>query len=216
MHTKKYIKLRFFLKSMGSLRFVPPVIFDILLLVLPLKTYFNYGSGEKLEQHLLLLTQFFMPLFSVWWVVFTLREYLESDGNELFFTGGKKVILKELLMVFLLAMGNILLLFVIYFFLQPNFSIECARIISVCVFYFGLTYGIAFFVKSVSVILLSLLLYTLLNFTIPIQELVFPFYMSRQLLTIEDFIIVCLPLLLIGILLSVIGFCANKKLTSYY
>lgn len=216
MHTKKHLRLYFYLKSMGKLRFVPLIVFDVLLLVLPAAYYYNNGASDDLQLHLLQLTQFFMPLFSVWWAVFALREHLESDGNELLYAGGNHTILKELVQLFLLAMGNIAVLFVFYSVLLPEFAVESLRIVSACIFYFGLSYGLAFFVKSVTIVLLVLLLYTLLNFTVSLPELVFPFFMSRQLLSIEECLTACLPLFLAGLLLSAIGFQANKRFTRYH
>lgn len=215
MRTKKHLKLYYHLKSMGALRFVPLVVFDVLLLVLPAAYYFNNGAGDGLQFHLMRLTQFFMPLFSVWWVVFTMREYLESDGNELLYAGGNQTILKDLIVLFLLAMGNIAALFLFYSILIPEFTVESLRIVSACVFYFGLAYGLAFFVKSVLIVLLILMLYTLLNFTVALESLVFPFFMSRQLLTAGELLSACLPLLLAGLLMAGIGFHANRRFHHY-
>lgn len=215
MRAKKHIKLYYHLKSMGALRFVPLVVFNGLLLILPIAYYYSNGANDDLYFHLMQLTQFFMPLFSVWWVVFTLREYLESDGNELFFAGGNRTVWKELAAVFLIAMGNIAALFIFYSFLIPEFTVESLRIVSACIFYFGLTYGLAFFVKSVLIILLILMLYTLLNFSVTVETLVFPFFMSRHPLTGSEIFTACLPLLLAALLLSGIGYWASKKFTHY-
>lgn len=203
------------MKSMGMLRFVPLVVFDVLLLVLPAAYYYNNGANDDLLFHLMQLTQFFMPLFSVWWVVFAMREHLESDGNELLYAGGNQTILKELARLFLLAMGNIAVLFVFYCVLLPEFAVESLRIVSACVFYFGLAYGLAFFVKSVLIVLLVLMLYTLLNFMVTVETLVFPFFMSRQPLSPGELLTACLPLLLAGLLLAAIGYQANKRFTHY-
>lgn len=214
-HLKLTDKLRCSLKSMGGLRFPPLIIFNLFLPILILLSYRKHGPSELFEMTLLDLTQYFLPLFSVWWVVFVLREYLEADGNELFYIGEKKIILKELGLVFLLAMLNIMLVLALCSLLLPSFAIESVRIVSVCVFYFGLTYCMAFLLKSVSMTLLVLLLYTLSNLTLTFNKLFFPFYMSRQILEIDQLLTICLPFFALGLLLVIVGLCLNKNFLSY-
>lgn len=219
MHTEKHLRasgrLRCTLKILGGLRFVPLVVFNLVLPILIFMGYRKYGPSELFEMELLDLTQYFLPLFSIWWVVFVLREYLEADGNELFYIGGRKIIIKELGLVYLIAMLNIMLLIVLCIILLPSFFPESVRIVSACVFYFGLTYCMAFLLKSVSMTLLILLLYTLLNFALSFNELFFPLYMSRQLIEIDELLTICFPLFALGIFLVIVGLWLNKRFLSY-
>ena len=220
MHTEKDMRLsiysvKYYLKSIGGLRFVPLVIFNLILPVLIFIGYRKYGTSELFEMELLDLTQYFLPLFSVWWTVFVLREYLEADGNELFYIGGKRIIVKELGLIFLVAMLNIALLVAVCVALLPSFIIESVRIISVCLFYFGLTYCMAFLLKSVTMTLLTLILYTLLNFTLSFNNMFFPLYMSRQLIEISELLTICFPLFALGLLLILVVHRLNKRFLSY-
>lgn len=219
MHTEKHLrasgKLRCTLKNLGGLRFVPLIVFNLVLPILIFMGYRKYGPSELFEMELLDLTQYFLPLFSIWWVVFVLREYLEVDGNELFYIGGRKIIFKELGLVYLVAMLNIMLLIVLCIILLPSFFPESVRIVSACVFYFGLTYCMAFLLKSVSMTLLILLLYTLLNFALSFNKLFFPLYMSRQLIEIDEWLTICFPLFALGIFLVIVGLWLNKRFLSY-
>lgn len=194
---------------------MPLIVFNLVLPILIFMGYRKYGPSELFEMELLDLTQYFLPLFSVWWVVFVLREYLEVDGNELFYIGGRKIVLKELGLVYLVAMLNIMLLIVLCVVLFPAFILESVRIVSVCTFYFGLTYCMAFLLKSVAMTLLILLLYTLLNFTLSFNELVFPLYMSRQLIKIDELLTICFPLFALGVFLVFVGLWLNKRFLSY-
>lgn len=48
------------------------------------------------------VTQALMPLFSVWWSLFLLRDYVEADGRELLHIAVQKRELREAVKPFLL------------------------------------------------------------------------------------------------------------------
>ena len=82
-------RLRLELKNQRIVYFVPATI---TLILIPLVIWARYTSisGEDIKEYLTRLytidtTQMFVPLFSVWWPIFVMKEYLNSPGNEVLF-----------------------------------------------------------------------------------------------------------------------------------
>ena len=216
MRFEKHIALSFnrliyHLKSIGLLFFIPLVIIDILIPILNIMEYSKYGIGEELYIHILQYSQWFFPFFSVWWVLFVLREYIESDGNELLYVHADRCKLKDILCLFILYIFNITILFSIYTVLFPNMIYEFFKILSVCIFYLGITYFFTYLSKSITITLLILILLTLANITFGNNKMVFPFYYTLDSITISLFINSYLPLILIGFLLLFAGTILNKR-----
>lgn len=93
-------------------------------------------------------TQYLIPMFSVWWILFVLREYVEGEGNELLYVNRYKLKFFDILALFvfyLLCVGVLYLLFSIF---VPHMYLEYIRIFCVCVFYFGFVYFFYFYNKE--------------------------------------------------------------------
>ena len=80
-----FTAVRLSLKNVGAVRFVPLVLFDVLYPLLLCSMHFNGTEPEMIEVYLLQMSQVILPFFSVWDVIFVLREYNESEGNEVLF-----------------------------------------------------------------------------------------------------------------------------------
>lgn len=213
---KEHITLYFYrmiyhLKSIGLLFFVPLVIIDILIPTLNIMEYSKYGIGEELYIHILQYSQWFFPFFSAWWVLFVLREYIESDGNELLYVHADRCKLKDILCLFVLYIFNIAILFSIYATLFPNMKYEFLKILSVCIFYLGITYFFTYLTKSITITLLILIFFTLANITFGSNIMIFPFYYTLERVTVALYINSCLPLMLIGLALLFVGTVLNKR-----
>jgi hypothetical protein len=88
---------------------------------------------------------------------------------------------------------------------------EFIRILSVCIFYFGLVYFLTFLTKSTTITLMAIILYTLSNIVFTANKLVFPLYYTLEKITLSLYLNVYLPLALVGIALSIIGVVLNKR-----
>ena len=77
--------VRLSLKNVGAVRFAPLVLFDVLYPILLCSMRFNGTEPEMIEVYLLQMSQVIFPFFSAWDVIFVLREYNESEGNEVLF-----------------------------------------------------------------------------------------------------------------------------------
>lgn len=199
------------LKSIGLLFFVPLVIIDILIPTLNIMEYSKYGIGEELYIHILQYSQWFFPFFSAWWVLFVLREYIESDGNELLYVHADRCKLKDILCLFILYIFNITILYSMYNVLFSDMKYEFLKILSVCIFYLGITYFFTYLTKSITITLLILIFFTLANITFGSNIMIFPFYYTLERVTVALYINSCLPLMLIGLALLFVGTVLNKR-----
>lgn len=203
---------KYFLKNIGVLRFVPLIVFDILTPILILISYFN---ATDYLTNALMVTQYICPLFSVWLSVFVLREFLEAEGREIFYCVKKINLLYETLKLFAMSLLNILLICVFCSIPERYFLIEFARIVTVCIFYFSLTYFLSMMSKSTSVTIFSILIFTLINVILKSDVIKFPLFMSTTLITYKDILTVCLPFLIISIILITLGRYFEKHFNSF-
>lgn len=90
MYIKKSLKLLFersifHLKSLKIIFWIPLVILNVFLPIMNYLQYKTSGFGELLYLNIIQYAQMFIPFCSVWWVIFIARQYVETDGNELYF-----------------------------------------------------------------------------------------------------------------------------------
>ena len=216
MCVKKYLILHlkrmvYHLKSIGVLFFIPLAIVDIIIPTLNYLEYTKYGVGEYLYINILQYSQWFIPFFSVWWIIFVLREYIESDGNEVLYVHSDRSKLPDVLFLFIAYVLNIAILFSIYTVLLPHMKYEFYKILSICVFYLGMVYFLSFLTKSTTITLMAALLYALASITFISNESVFPFYYTLKQVTPSIYFATCFPLALTGLVLIFVGTILNKK-----
>ena len=190
--------VRLSLKNAGAVRFVPLVLFDVLYPLLLCSMHFNGTKPEMIEVYLLQMSQVIFPLFSAWDVIFVLREYNESEGNEVLFVN-KRVSAGAICAVIFCAM-------------LLNVSIMMA---ASCLFFFGMCSFIISISKSAAISILGGVLYLIANYMFCINREVPMFYMSFGLVSSELVLQSCLPLFVLGIALAVAGNIISEKRTVY-
>lgn len=201
-HLKSVSFTGYLLKNIGSLRFIPPVILNLIVPVLIVLSYFN---STDFESNFLMITQYFFPLFSVWFALFSLRELLEAEGREIFFSARNTDVLFETGKLFLILLSDILILTAVCTIMDFDFAMEFVRIISVCVFYFSLVYFLSMCTKSVSITLLAVVIYTLINAVFRSHIVRFPIYMSTNVLSSKEALTLCLPFIVLSAVLIMLG-----------
>lgn len=163
MHIKKYIAgelklLQIQQKSMGLLFYIP--IF-INWLVLPVLSYFIFARWEQsiiTYSEILRYIQYFTPFAVSIWILFSLSEYVEGRGNELYFVSRRMRALNVLLWL-MVYIAIATAPFVIYQQWAEGISAEIFRIAAECVFFAGLTYLLVF-VTSAPATMAIVLIYT--------------------------------------------------------
>ncbi len=215
MRLKRYLarsltRVGYHLRSLGFLAAIPLLVLDLLIPCLNIMDYIVYGAGDELRWNILQYSQWLMPFFSVWWALFVLREYIEGDGNELLYVYGGRCRLPDALWLFALPLLNILLLFLCYTLVLPSMKYEFLRLLTICVFYFGVMYFLSYAAKSITITLMALLLYTIANAAL-VGNAAFPFYVSFDDLSAGLYYRQYLPLLLSGLALLTAGVFFNKR-----
>ncbi len=216
MYNTKYIiryqRLIYHLKSIGKLAFVPIIVVDI---IIPIVNFYTYMQGgiQELRFNIILLAQNFIPFFSVWWIIFVLREYVESDGKELLYVNKSRSKFTDILYLYILYCINMFFIFIIYNLIIPKMIYECIRIFSISMFYFGITYSFIYLTNSTTLSLMLNLIYTIQNI-VNIKTPKYPFYydVNCNNLELDMYFKHYFPLLITGVVFLIIGFKLNKKL----
>ena len=203
-------------KNIGILRFVPFVILDILIPLVNIGSYRQNGLTDVFQREIISTAFMFLPFFAAWWPTFILREYIESDGNELLaFFHNKR---QESLCVFtlLIYLANVSVLFLVYIKLFPTLKLFYLWILIICVFYFSLSYFMSFATKSTTLTLMSGLIYAIANQVIISDHIVWMIYGTTGGYVFSDeWQRVYLPLLILSILLMVFGFVFKENNPKY-
>ena len=218
--------VRLSLKNVGAVRFAPLVLFDVLYPILLCSMRFNGTEPEMIEVYLLQMSQVIFPFFSAWDVIFVLREYNESEGNEVLFVNKRVSAGTICAVIFCAMLLNISIMMAASCLLIPDFVFEFMRIIPACVFFFGMCGFIISISKSAvfnlmpssssaAISILGGVLYLIANYIFCINKEVPMFYMSFGLVSSELVLQSCLPLLVLGIALAVAGNIISKKRTVY-
>lgn len=221
MHYKRTITLYIqriclHLKSIGVLFWVPIFIFNLLVPLLNYLTYSKYAVGEELYTEILKNCLWYYPFFSNWWPLFLMKEYLETDGNELLFVYSGKNKLIDLASVFLLNIINILIWFIPHTVLFPMMKYELLRVLTICFLYFSFSYFLTFLSRSILIPLMILLLYNLgailyagTTATLPI------FYINYETFTPILYLKQYFPFLIAAFSFLGMGIILNKKISHF-
>ena len=166
MRDKRNLNLEKIFWQIKGMRHFFIIPFLIIFLVQPVYMYLILKAGYGFAQPYITdeiiteILQLYPPL-SLWWAFWVLKKYLEDDDRELYYLYEKNK-WHEIFAYNKLYMGTILLSMLFY---SPITGIKLSFyyyicIASVCFFYTAFTYWLAYFIKSVTIILLPVLLYT--------------------------------------------------------
>lgn len=205
------LRMVYYFKGIGILFWVPLLVVDILLPGLFTARCLSNGADETLRTAMLSINQMLIPLFSAWWPLFILREYVESDGNELLYVYGRRCKVWDILLVYLLYAADIGLMFILYVQWFPEMGMEYLRLMSVCVLYVGVVYALLYLTKSITAACIVVLFYTVISLIGYHDQLVFPLYYQPIPLTWSAYGRYYLPLCLLGCMLLAVGAYLNKR-----
>lgn len=204
------------LKNMRILAVIPFIALNLVLTAINITGYMRYGNGYQLEEDIRKYAIIFMPLFSNWWPIFAMREYIESDGNELLFIQSNKIKYIDFLTLFLIYLVDISIFLAVYILVYPQLKLVSIWILIICSFIFSITYFLVFFTKSITVTLMCTLLYHIINIGRAWREPVPLIYGSAQgYAFIPEFVHVYFPMLIIGALATAGGIILNYRFIKY-
>lgn len=72
-------------RGIGMNRFVPWVVELVILPVALVMLYRKHGPGLEFGSRALYLLLLLLPMFAAWWNICILQQYVESEGNEIYF-----------------------------------------------------------------------------------------------------------------------------------
>lgn len=204
--------VRLHLKSIRFLVFVPLVAINVLYPLLVYNAYLTFGiNSPYFIAEIISGACAVFPFFSVWSVIFVLREYVESDGNELLYSISGKCKLGVSAAVFAVFMLNGLLWFAgLACFVYSYLIFDFIKVACACFMFFGFTYFLIYLTSSVVLTLMVDLFYA---FAAIISDFrySFVFFISGDLLNFKVFTEICLPQLIAGTVFIAAGVVLNKK-----
>ncbi len=211
-HLKKLDKTKLFLKNIGGLRFFPIIVLDI---IVPILIIINVLHPENIEHNLLITIIYIFPFTSVWFSLFVMKEFIETEGKEIYYMLGKINILNETFKFFLIVFSNVLLLLIVVCIILPEFVFEIIRISVACLFYFSIIYFISMISKSTSIALFFAILYTLINVIFKTNNIRFLIYATTNVINESNLIQLCFPLLIFSLILIILGKIIEKRINIF-
>ena len=211
-HLKKLDKTKLFLKNIGGLRFFPIIVLDI---IVPILIIINVLHPENIEHNLLITIIYIFPFTSVWFSLFVMKEFIETEGKEIYYMLGKINILNETFKFFLIVFSNVLLLLIVVCIILPEFVFEIIRISVACLFYFSIIYFISMISKSTSIALFFAILYTLINVIFKTNNIRFLIYATTNVINESNLIQLCYPLLIFSLILIILGKIIEKRINIF-
>lgn len=200
IHKERIVLL---LKAQKLFALIPIIFINIIIPTISSTIYVKKGVGDELNLNINQILPLFIPFFSCWWVIFSLKFFYEDKGSEILYICSDKTKILDLSLLFLLMLLDIILSVIPYFFIIKGFIVIFLKLVLICIFYFGLSFCITAVSKSITPTLLTLIVYILLNTVSPFNETIFPFYYSPDIPTNIFF---CeIPLALSGCILIVVA-----------
>lgn len=179
--------------------------------LLPFMNYLAYrfqsvpSVGENmLYDNILRMSQYFVPLLSVWWILFVLEHYVEEPSHELLYLD-YRLKLGELLLLYAGFLMLMVPLFVVYTRIFPTFWWLFLKLAVLNLFYLASAYCTAYISGKLLPAILLVLFYTLYviaesstGFTehhlLPLEEMIGPKFLEGM----AAYILLDLVLLMIG------------------
>lgn len=191
---------------MKGLFFVPLVVFYI---VIPLMAYaytLSPIAPQELNITLEQVSYLFVPVFSVWWLYLSLKEYLEGEGNELLVMSGGVGAVSGVF--FCVTVISYLPVFLFYDNSMDEITNLFLQMTVASFLMYGVVLAAAFLFRSVAVAILATLCYAILG-TSAVEEFSLIEYGSMQgnVMWFHD----ALPLVVLGIVFWTYGIRCSKR-----
>ncbi|MBD5543439.1 MAG: hypothetical protein HDR01_04120 [Lachnospiraceae bacterium] len=146
-------------KEMGFVYVVPMLV---LFLVLPVWFCFilrnDLLDASRQYEQFLSVTEVIVPFFSVFWIVFSAYDWVESDGRELYYLYEKK---PDRVAGFYALLFHVPVLFtyLIYGCFLKGFFYEYVRISAICIFFQGIVLWLMYLLRSQTIAYFAAFLY---------------------------------------------------------
>ncbi len=192
-------------KNMKWMFFIPLIVYYILI---PLMAY-TYTLGprtpEDINATLVDVSYLYVPVFSVWWLYLSLKEYLEGEGNELLVMSGGIGAMSAVF--FCATVVSYLPVFLFYDNSMNEITDLFLQMAVASFLMYGVVLAAAFMFRSVAVTMLITLCYAILG-TSSVEEFSFIEYghMQWSVMWFHE----ALPLVVLGIVFWIYGIRCSK------
>lgn len=205
-------RLKLELKNQRFLYWVPFVVVCILVPLMNYAYTLNaHGSQIVTRAWLIRLDQQYIPMFSIWWPIFIMKEYLNSPGNELLYVYrfGKDTLLTRMLALWGWYMAHWTVLCIVYCFLVYQVAMLYLLVAAQCFFLIALCYALAMLVRNTLLPLMGVVLYCLacLLFGMPLSIFLMDFRLEKWSEMLPAIVMVGA-----GVVLLAIGYQLEKRL----
>lgn len=216
MRTKKDIVLLlqrsiFHLKTLRVLFFLPIVLMDVLLPILIISSYKSNGAGEMFLVDTKNYCLSILPLSSIFWSVFAMKDYVGEIGVETLFISKHKIKLLDFAILLIYQLINILIIAGIVFTIQKETLPIFIAVFAASLFLFGLSYCLLFYSKSLTIVIMVDVLYIIASLSVNGVITLFPLYIVNDFITYSNLLSFYLPLGAIGVVLCGLGVIKNRN-----
>ena len=140
---KNIMNLYFRLKGIGITAFIPILGLYIFIPMINLCVYAFHKEMKYVLANILEVTQYFIPLLSVWWILFVLAHYVEAPMHELLYLK-QRIKLGEVLELYGVFLVLMLPLFIVYTILFPELWWLYLKLVILNLVYLATAYCLAF------------------------------------------------------------------------
>lgn len=206
------------LRSIKFMFWLPVLVLNVFIPIINYIDYKKYASTLPLKEFEGILQYYIfllVPFLCVWWVIFILREYVETDGCEILYVCRARNKFPEVFVAFALFMADVSLLYIGYMKIVPDMKYSYFAILCTCMFVFGITYFLMFATKMTAISLMVNLIYVIAGKMFVKQKMIFPLYFSPNPIREKQVLEFYLPLALVGCLFVFFGYLCNRKKSIY-
>lgn len=212
---REYKLFLFQLKNIKGFLTVPFCILFVLIPFILVLTMEKFEDIDYVRENFVLLTQYFVPLLSVWGISFSFIDLVENEGEEIHYINHR---MKD--NIVLIWIGVYFVIIAIGFFLAniwiANIWMEYIRLIISCCFYTSVLYCSMYGTNSMTLSFLAIILYWLCSVfgnQIPLDLL--NCYDTR-IMTFELLITKYIYIMIAAIIIYSCGYLFNKRKQKYH
>lgn len=159
MHIKQFYLS---MKNLGFYYFVPIIFLFIVMPYLSIAEIKEYGI-DNAYLGIAVKLEMYIPLLQSWWIVFSMKEYIEGDGNEILYTYEKNKLAKSsyIMAICLYYILHVGVLYFAYSFVFEDMLVEYAKTVIQCMFFASSTYMLIYLLKSTTFPLMIVFIYNI-------------------------------------------------------
>ncbi len=201
-------------KNLRGYYFVP--IFVLFILIPVLTAGMVKMSGSVGNAYFLVFREIekYIPIFSVWWITFIFREFIEGEGNEVLYCTGKSSGVKvyQVLTMFVWYIFHVSILFLGYSMFWDNVFLEYVKTVIQSFFFTSFAYMLIYVLRSTTISFMLLFVYELFMLFINSEIVKYlSIFQKGEIMAVDSFLQKYLLIIIISIMLIFAGVYKNKK-----